>query len=116
VRTDIDDLNKTSIYAWLINFYYLTELRDVSTVILKDRNDLMKPLQIKPELLVKQNRELDRALDQYPIHVILYYPPSGMLLQRAEQYLVRPRTELINPYTHIEYWHKGYPYIITQID
>jgi len=65
--------------------------------------------------LFRNNPELDRALDQWPIAVILYYPPSGMLLQRAEEYLVRPRTELVNNFTHIEYWHRGYPYIITEI-
>jgi len=96
--------NTSEVYLYLENTDYL---RTILTP--------MKPLYIKPMTLFRNNPDLDRALDQWPIAVILYYPPSGQLLQIAQEYLVRPRTELEQPYTHLEYWHRGHPYTITLI-
>ena len=75
----------------------------------------MKPLRLTPADLIKNTQLLDQALASWPIQIVMYYPPSGMLLQRAQEYLVRPRPQSRLTDTHIEYWANGYPYVIESI-
>lgn len=57
--------------------------------------------------MIKPNPELDRLLDQYPLHIIAF----GL----SDAWFVMPMPRTVLTQNHAVYWHQGTPYCIFEL-